>query len=142
MFTAPVEETVNGTVTFNLPSLSFGREVNGVSLTFRDGCVVEASAKKGESFLVSQLDLDEGARRLGEFAIGNNWGIERVTGSTLLDEKIGGTIHMALGASLPDTGGVNESRLHWDMVHDMEDGGEIEVDGEIFYRSGKFLNVA
>lgn len=137
-FTGPVEDSVNGTVAFNMPSMSFGREVDGVSLAFRDGLVVEASASKGESFLISQLDQDEGARRLGEFAIGNNWGIDRVTGSTLLDEKIGGAIHMALGASLPDTGGVNQSRLHWDMVHDMKEGGEIEVDGKIFYRAGKF----
>lgn len=139
IFTGPVEDSVNGTVSFNLPNLAEGREVDGVSLTFRDGRVVQARAKKGEAFLLSQLDMDEGARRLGEFAIGNNWGIDRVTGSTLLDEKMGGTIHMALGASLPDTGGANESRLHWDMVHDMKDGGEILVDGEPFYRGGRFL---
>ena len=138
-FTGPVEDSVNGTVAFNMPSITYGREVNGVALTFRDGCVVDASAQKGEAFLLSQLDLDEGARRIGEFAIGNNWGIDRVTGSTLLDEKIGGTIHMALGASLPDTNAVNESKLHWDMVHDMKEGGEIHVDGQPFYRNGKFL---
>lgn len=138
IFTGPLESTVNGTVSFNMPSLLFGREVNGVTLSFKEGRVVEAQAQKGEDFLLSQLDLDDGARRLGEFAIGTNWGVDRVTGSTLLDEKIGGTVHMALGASLPGTGGVNESKVHWDMVHDMTDGGEIIVDGELFYRNGKF----
>lgn len=139
IFTGPVEDSVNGTVRFNLPTIFGGREVDGVRLTFRDGVVVEATADKNEDYLLTQLDLDEGARRLGEFAIGTNWGVDRVTGSTLFDEKIGGTIHMALGASLPGTGGVNESQVHWDMVHSLKDDGEIYVDGELINRCGEFL---
>ncbi|HSM56311.1 MAG TPA: aminopeptidase [Candidatus Sulfomarinibacteraceae bacterium] len=141
IFTGPVESSVNGYVRFNMPTIHQGREVNGVCLTFKDGKVVEASASKGEDYLLSQLELDEGARWLGEFAIGTNRGVDRVTGSTLLDEKIGGSFHMALGASLPQTKGVNESQLHWDMVHDLKDGGEIYVDGQLFNRGGEFTVV-
>jgi aminopeptidase len=112
--------------------------VNGVRLVFKEGRIVEASAQKGEDYLLSQLDMDEGARRLGEFAIGTNNGIQRFTGEVLFDEKIGGTIHMAVGKSIDETGGVNESIVHWDMVHGMRDGGEILIDGELFYRSGEF----
>jgi aminopeptidase len=138
IFTGPVENSVNGYVEFNMPSVYMGREVRGVRLVYKDGKIVEASAEKGEAFLLSQLDTDEGARRMGEFAIGTNTGIQEVTGSTLFDEKIGGTIHMAVGLSLPNTGGENESVVHWDMVHDMKDGGEIYVDGELFYQAGEF----
>lgn len=139
IFTGPLETSVNGSIAFNMPTVLYGRETSGVSLTFEDGVVVKASASKGDDFLQSQLTLDEGARRMGEFAIGTNWGVDRITGSTLLDEKIGGTVHMALGASIPETGGKNESTLHWDMVHDMKEGGEIYVDGELFYREGRFV---
>lgn len=139
IYTGPLEESVNGTVAFNMRSVLEGREVSGVKFRFVNGRVVEASAEKGEDFLLSQLDADEGARRLGEFAIGTNWGVDRVTGSTLLDEKIGGSIHMAVGASLPQTKGINQSVVHWDMVHDMKDGGEITIDGELFYRNGHFV---
>jgi aminopeptidase len=139
IFTGPVEDSVNGTVAFNMRSIYEGQEVRGVRLTYQDGRIVEASAEKGEAFLLAQLDIDEGARRMGEFAIGTNYGIDQVTGFIGLDEKIGGTIHMAIGASLPDTGGLNQSAVHWDMVHDMRDGGEIIIDGEAVYREGKFL---
>jgi aminopeptidase len=139
IFTGPVENSVNGHVEFNFPTVDREREVSGVKLVFKDGAVVEASASKGEDYLLSQLDLDAGARRLGEFAIGTNPGIQRFTGEALFDEKIGGTIHMALGQSIPESGGVNESMVHWDMVHGMQDGGEIVVDGELFYRGGKFM---
>lgn len=139
IFTGPVEDSVNGTVEFNLRTIYGGREVNGVRLEFKDGRVVDASAEKNEEFLLNQLDLDEGARSLGEFAIGTNWDIQDVTGSTLFDEKIGGTIHMAVGRSIPESKGVNISAVHWDMVHDMKDGGEIYIDGELFYKSGEFL---
>jgi aminopeptidase len=101
--------------------------------------VVEASAKKGEEYLLSQLDMDEGARRLGEFAIGTNYGVTRVTGSTLFDEKIGGTIHMAVGEGFTESGGKNKSAVHWDMVHGMQDGGQIVVDGELLYKDGQFV---
>ena len=139
IFTSPVEDSVNGWVEFNLPSVYNGREVNGVRLVFKDGVVVEASADKGEDYLLSQLDLDDGARRLGEFAIGTNEGIDRFTRSILFDEKMGGTIHMALGHNAGGAGGTNTSAIHWDMVHKMQDGGEIVVDGELFYRAGEFM---
>lgn len=139
IFTGPIEDSVNGTVEFNLRTVYGGREVNGVKLEFKDGKVVAASAEKNEDFLLTQLDLDDGSRFLGEFAIGTNWDIQDVTGSTLFDEKIGGTLHMALGRSIPDTKGVNVSAVHWDMVHDMKDGGEIYIDGELFYRAGEFM---
>lgn len=139
IFTGPVEESVNGTVAFSYPTNYGGRQVSGARLTFRDGVVVEASASKNEAYLISQLDTDEGARRVGEFAIGTNNDIQQFTGSTLFDEKIGGTMHMALGRSYPETGGVNSSAIHWDMVHGMRDGGEIYVDGVLFYRNGEFV---
>jgi aminopeptidase len=139
IFTCPIENSVQGQVSFNLPTFYVGKEMAGVELEFKDGDVTSAKAVKGEGFLLANLDLDEGARRLGEFAIGTNFGVDRVTGSTLLDEKIGGSIHMALGAAAPGTGGENASQIHWDMVHDMKDGGEIEIDGEMIYKQGEFL---
>lgn len=139
IFTGPIEDSVNGTVAFSYPTVYGGREINGVKLTFEKGKVVDASAAKGEDYLISQLNMDEGARRLGEFAIGTNNGIQRFTGNTLFDEKIGGTIHMAIGKSIEESGGVNHSTIHWDMVHGMQDGGEIIIDGELFYRSGQFM---
>ena len=138
VYTGPVEDSVNGRVKFNLPTNYGGRQLTGVSLEFKDGKVVDASAEKGEDFLLSQLDTDEGARFLGEFAIGTNWGIQEVTGSTLFDEKIGGTMHMALGLGLPNTGNTNKSVVHWDMVHDMKAGGRIFVDDELIYENGEF----
>ena len=139
IFTSPVEESVNGYVHFNFPSVYQGFEVDGVKLRFENGVAVEASAAKGEPFLLSQLDIDAGARRLGEFAIGTNMGVQQLTRSILFDEKIGGSIHMALGRSYAEAKGRNESAIHWDMVHNMKDGGEIIVDGELFYRSGEFM---
>ena len=139
IFTSPVEDSVNGHVEFNYPCVYLGNEVEGVRLVFKDGRAVEANAERGEAFLLKMLDSDEGARRLGEFAIGTNQAVDRMTRSILFDEKIGGSIHMALGRSYKKTGGVNESAIHWDMVHNMQDGGEIIVDGIPFYRAGKFL---
>ncbi len=139
IFTGPIEESVNGTVEFSYPNFYLSQQVDGIKLRFENGKVVEASAEKNEELLLTQSDVDAGARYLGEFAIGTNRYIQNVTGSTLFDEKIGGTIHMAIGHSLPETGGVNQSAVHWDMVHNMRDGGEIWVDGELFYQSGEFL---
>ncbi len=139
IYTGPIEDSVNGRVEFSYPSLYNSIELDGIALTFKDGQVVEASAEKGEQTLLAQLDVDAGARRLGEFAIGTNAGVTRYTGNTLFDEKIGGTIHMALGNSIPDSKGVNQSSIHWDIVHGMQNGGEIWIDGELFYRSGEFL---
>ena len=139
IFTSPVEDSVTGTVEFNYPCVYLGSEVEGVRLRFENGVAVEASAAKNEAFLLSQLNLDAGARRLGEFAIGTNRGVTRMTRSILFDEKIGGTIHMALGRSYEESKGLNQSAIHWDMVHNMQDSGEIWVDGALFYRAGEFM---
>lgn len=138
IFTGPVEDSVRGWVRFTYPAIYNSREVNGVELHFEGGRVVKATAEKGEDFLSAVLDTDEGARYLGEFAIGTNEGIQRFTRNILFDEKIGGTVHMALGAGYPDTGSKNKSAVHWDMICDMRSGGEIVVDGELFYKDGQF----
>jgi aminopeptidase len=138
-FTGPIEDSAEGEVTFHLPATIGGREVAGVRLRFEAGKVVDASAERGEPFLVEMLDTDDGARRLGELGIGTNYGIDRGTRSVLLDEKIGGTIHLAVGASYPDTGGTNESAVHTDMVCDLRRGGRVEVDGQTLQEDGKFV---
>ncbi|HSI81186.1 MAG TPA: aminopeptidase [Solirubrobacterales bacterium] len=137
-FTGPIEDSAEGEVSFHLPATIGGREVAGVRLRFEAGTVVDASAERGEEFLVSMLDTDDGARRLGELGIGTNYGIERGTRSILLDEKIGGTVHLAVGASYPETGGENESAVHTDLVCDLRRGGRIEVDGEVLQEDGEF----
>jgi aminopeptidase len=137
-FTGPIEDSVEGEVTFHLPATIGGREVSGVRLRFEAGKVVDASAERGEPYLISMLDTDDGARRLGELGIGTNFGIEHGTRSILLDEKIGGTVHLAVGASYPESGGVNESAVHTDMVCDLRQGGRLEVDGELLQEDGKF----
>ncbi len=139
IYTGPVEESVNGWVRFTYPAITSGREVEGIELWFEQGKVVKATAKKGEEYLLQMLDTDEGARYLGEFAIGTNYGIKRFTKNILFDEKIGGSFHMAVGGGYPDTGSKNRSAIHWDMICDMRDGGEIVVDGEVLYRNGNFL---
>ena len=138
-FTGPVEDSVNGEVTFSFPAVYGGREVAGVKFRFEDGKVVDASADRGEAYLHQMLDTDPGARRLGELGIGTNYGIAEATKEVLLDEKLGGTVHLAIGASYPETGGVNDSAVHWDMVCDLRQGGSITVDGEELQRDGKFV---
>ncbi len=138
-FTGPVEDSAEGEISFHLPATYAGREVAGVRFRFEHGRVVDASAEKGEEFLIEMLDTDEGARHLGELGIGTNYGITDGTGEILLDEKIGGTVHLAVGRSYPETGGVNESAIHWDMICDLRRGGSIEVDGEVLQRDGRFL---
>ena len=138
-FTGPVEDSVNGEVSFSFPATYAGREVAGVRFRFEDGKVVDASAERGEDFLVEMLDTDDGARHLGELGIGTNYGIATGTKEILLDEKIGGTVHMAIGASYPESGGKNDSAVHWDMVLDLRQGGSILVDGEELQRDGKFV---
>jgi len=138
-FTGPVEDSVEGEVTFHLPAVIAGREVSGVRLRFEAGRVVDASAERGEEFLVQLLDTDEGARRLGELGIGTNYAIDRGTLEVLLDEKIGGTVHMAVGRSYPESGGVNESAVHTDLVCDLRLGGKLEVDGTAMQEDGKFV---
>jgi aminopeptidase len=138
-FTGPIEDSVNGEVSFHLPALVDGREVSGVHLKFEAGRVVDASAERGEEFLIKLLDTDEGARTLGELGIGTNYAIEAGTREVLLDEKIGGTVHMAVGASYPESGGTNESAVHTDLVCDLRLGGKLEVDGEVMQEDGKFV---
>ena len=139
VFTGPVEDSAEGYVYFSYPAILRGREVTGVRLSFEQGRVVKASAEKDEEYLLQMLDTDEGSRYLGEFAIGTNEGIDRFTGQILFDEKIGGSFHMALGAGYPETGSKNQSAIHWDMICDLRDGGEIWVDGELMYQNGKFV---
>jgi aminopeptidase len=139
IFTGPVEDSANGEISFHLPTVFGGREVAGVRLRFRDGLVVDASAERGEHLLTEMLDSDPGARRLGELGIGTNFQISRGTRSILFDEKIGGTVHLALGRSYPETGGVNESALHWDLICDLRLGGTVTVDGTELQRDGLFL---
>ena len=140
IYTGPVEDSVDGTVVFSFPAVREGREVHGVRLTFEKGRVVKATAAKGEEYLHAMLDTDEGARRLGEFAFGTNRAIERFTKNILFDEKLGGTIHMALGNAYPRSGGLNRSSIHWDMILDMRDGGEVLADGKVVYRRGQFTH--
>ena len=130
VFTGPLEDSTNGTIRFNVPSSPRGVEVVGAELTFSEGRVVAARADRGERFLQSMLATDAGSRYLGELGIGTNAGIDRATGSVLLDEKIAGTVHLALGRSYPETGAVNSSALHWDLICDLRDGGRLSIDGE------------
>ncbi len=138
-FTGPIEDSANGYIRYSFPASFAGRSVEDVHLRFENGVVVEASAAHGQDYLDKMLRLDEGARRLGEFAFGNNHNVDRCTKNTLFDEKMGGTVHLALGASIPETGGVNQSALHWDMVCDLRNGSEIRVDGELFSKNGEFM---
>lgn len=138
IFTGPIEDSVNGKIRFTYPAIYLGREVSGIDLEFKAGRVVHARAEKGDDLLQSFLDLDEGARILGEFAFGNNYRIQRFTKMILFDEKIGGTIHCALGSSYPETGGKNQSAFHWDMICDMHQG-RVWADENLIYENGKFL---
>ena len=140
VFTGPVETKVNGTIRFTYPSGYAGRRIGGVELEFRGGEVVRASAEEGEEFLREMLALDEGARRAGEFSFGLNDAVSEFTGHTLFDEKIGGTVHLALGASYPESGGKVQSALHWDLVCDLRSGSEVYADGQLVYRDGRFLD--
>ncbi|HMB96614.1 MAG TPA: aminopeptidase [Tepidisphaeraceae bacterium] len=138
VFTGPVIDSVNGQINFSFPAVHHGRECDGVKLKFKDGKVIDASATKGEEFLINMLDMDGGSRFLGECAIGTNYQIKRYTKNTLFDEKIGGTVHFALGAGYPETGNNNASGLHWDMVVDLRQGGFVEIDGQKISENGKF----
>ena len=138
IFTGPVENSANGWISFSYPVCYGGREVDGVRLRFKDGKMIKAEARKNEAFLKSMLGMDRGARYLGEFAFATNRGIQKFTKSILFDEKIGGTIHLALGRSYPETGGKNKSALHWDMIKDLRKEGEIYVNGKLFMKKGRF----
>jgi aminopeptidase len=139
VFTSPQESSANGTIRFEIPSSPRGVEVSGVVLELRDGVVVSARAERGDDVLAAMLATDDGARRLGEIGIGTNFGIDRPTGMTLFDEKIGGTVHLALGRSYPESGGTNESAIHWDLICDLRAGGRLTADGTPIIESGHLV---
>jgi aminopeptidase len=136
VFTGPLEHSANGTIRFTVPTGPRGVTVTGVELVFRDGEVVDARAERGQGYLEAALATDAGARFLGEIGIGTNAGIDRPTGHVLLDEKMAGTVHLAIGRSYPETGGTNVSALHWDLICDLRDGGRISADGETVIEAG------
>lgn len=138
VFTGPIEDSAEGEVSFGIPVAVGGREVSGVYLRFEEGKVVESSAEKGEEYLHAMLDADEGSRYLGELGIGTNYAIERATKNILFDEKLGGTVHLAVGRSYAETGGKNDSSVHWDLICDLREGGELYADGELLQRDGEF----
>lgn len=139
IYTSPVEDSVEGAVSFDFPVTACGREVSGVRLVFRKGVVVEASADRNGKYLNEMLDTDPGARRLGELGIGTNRKINRFISNMLFDEKIGGTIHLALGNSYPIAGGRNKSAIHKDIIKDMRRGGAVYFDGKLFQKDGRFV---
>ena len=139
VFTSPVEDGINGEIYFDFPQNYRGNEAHGVHLWIENGLIVKAQAEKGQDFLHAMLDMDEGSKGIGEIAIGTNDEIQEVTGNILFDEKIGGSIHMAVGASYPETGGKNVSGLHWDLIKNMKNGGKIYADGTLIYENGKML---
>lgn len=138
-FTSPLEESATGHIAFTLPAVYGGRAVEGVRLRFERGQVVEATATQGQAFLEQMLAMDDGARRLGEFAFGNNAGVTRGAKNILFDEKLGGSIHLALGRAYPQAGGANVSAIHWDMICDLRQGGEVWVDDTLMMQNGVFL---
>jgi aminopeptidase len=142
VFTGPIENSASGHVYFGIPASAGGRDVSGVRFRFEDGKVVEATAEKGEDYLNTMLDADAGARYLGELGIGTNYHLPRATKSILFDEKLGGTVHLAIGRSYETTGGKNESSVHWDLITDLREGGELYADGELIQKNGKFLDFA
>ena len=139
IYTCPHVKSVEGHIKFSYPVILLGKEINGIYLEFQDGKVVTAHADKGEDFLHSLLDIDEGSRYVGEFGIGTNYNIEKFTRNILFDEKIGGTIHIAIGNAFPEAGGDNVSGVHMDMVCDMKVSGEMYADGELVYKQGRFI---
>lgn len=140
IFTSPIENDINGYIKFSFPGIFMGKQIEGIKLEVKDGKIIKASAEKGEELLKELLETDKGSKFFGEVAIGTNYGIKEFTSNMLFDEKIGGTIHMAIGDSMPEAGGKNKSSLHWDMLCDMRSNGKIYADGEIFYENGKFLD--
>lgn len=138
IFTGPIETSANGHIRFSFPVMYQGREISDVRLTFAEGKVVQASAARNEEVLIAALDTDAGSRYLGEMAFGTNFGLDRFTKRILLDEKIGGTVHMAIGSGYPDTGSTNRSAIHWDLISDIRQGGRVTVDGEDFLVDGRY----
>ncbi len=139
IFTSPVDDSAEGTITFEFPGVYAGNLVEGICLEFSEGKVINASAKKNEALLFELLNMDEGAQRIGEFGIGVNPGIDRFCYDILYDEKIGGTIHIALGRAYAECNGINQSALHWDIIKDLRINGAIFLDGRCVFENGKFI---
>ena len=140
VFTSPVEDATEGEIRYTFPAIYHGREVEDIQLRFEGGRVVEAEAARGDDYLNTLLAMDDGARILGEVAFGLNYEIDRFTRNILFDEKIGGTMHLALGSAFPQAGGSNTSGLHWDMICDLRADGEVYADGELVWKAGRFLD--
>ena len=138
VFTGPIEDSAEGTITYDVPSSVNGVEVRNIRVRFEKDKAVEATAEVGDDLVQAQLNTDDGARYLGELGIGTNYRIQRPIKSILYDEKIGGTVHLALGQSYAESGGVNNSAIHWDMISDLRKGGAIYLDGELFQENGEF----
>lgn len=138
VFTTPVENSVNGKIRFSYPGIFMGQEIEDISFVVKNGEIIEWNAKKGKKLLDRLFEIP-GTKRFGEAAIGTNYGIKKFIKNMLFDEKIGGTIHMAVGASYPETGGKNQSSVHWDLLADMTESGEIYADNELIYKNGKFI---
>ncbi len=139
IFTAPVDDSAEGEIYFEFPGVYVGQRVNDIRLTFHQGCISKATSESNEELLHQLIEMDEGAQRLGEFGIGANFGIQRFCYDILYDEKIGGTIHLALGRAYAENGGINRSALHWDLIKDLRQEGEIYLDGQRVFAKGKFL---
>ena len=139
VFTSVVENQANGFITYTFPAIYMGKEFHRVKLDFADGKVIKATADKGEVDLNKILDMDKGSRTIGELGIGNNFSIKKFTKDILFDEKIGGSVHLALGNGYKDTGSKNESGLHWDMIKDLRIGGELWFDDKLVQKNGKWL---
>ncbi len=138
IFTAPVEDSAEGHIYFHNPCTYAGQSIEGINLQFAGGCVVKASAERNEALLQELLRMDEGAQRIGEFGIGTNAGMDRLCNDFLLDEKMFGTAHIALGRAYKECGGMNKSDLHWDLIKDLREQGEIHLDGQPIFKNGKY----
>jgi aminopeptidase len=139
VFTAPVDDSAEGQIYFEFPGVYFGERIPGIKLEFSKGVVVTASADANQELLDELIQMDEGSNRIGEFGVGINFGIQRFVSDILYDEKIGGTIHIALGRAYAECGGVNQSALHWDIIKDLREQGEIYLDGRKIFENGKYL---
>jgi aminopeptidase len=140
IYISPIENSSEGWVKFSFPTIENGQEINDIQLWFKEGKVIKEKAKKGDKYLTDILNTDDGSRVLGELGIGTNYNIKKYTNNILFDEKMGGTIHLAVGLGIPETGGKNKSSIHWDMLYEMSQS-EIIVDGKLFYKNGQFVNI-
>jgi aminopeptidase len=141
VFTSPVEDSANGEIYFDFPAIYKGNEAHKIHIKLENGKIISATAEKGEEFVQKMINMDEGSKFLGEIAFGTNEMIKNVTGNILFDEKIGGSIHLAIGASYPETGGKNKSGLHWDIIKNMKKDSKVLGDGTLIYENGKFLTL-